>query len=125
MLRVEKPWGYYEDHVEGPGYKVKKLVVFPEKRLSMQRHKLRKEKWQVVEGVGRALFENGMLSEITVRIDGQELKEGSELFIKENNWHRLINTSNDTNLVVIEIQMGVCDENDIERLEDDFGRMQP
>jgi mannose-1-phosphate guanylyltransferase/mannose-6-phosphate isomerase len=109
---VYRPWGSYEVLGEGSGYKMKKIVVKPGKRLSLQKHFKRNEHWVVVEG------------EALVTIDGNEapLKQNESIYIKSGQIHRLENTAN-SDLIVIEVQTGeYLGEDDIVRISDDYDR---
>lgn len=106
-----RPWGWWNQYLAEPGYSVKRLVLYPGKQFSMQRHHLRDEHWVVVSGQGVATLEGRETS----------LVPGGTFFIPRTAVHRLLNVGS-TDLVVIEVQMGVCREDDIERLADDFGR---
>ena len=108
----QRPWGYYEILADESDYKVKRVVVQPRKRLSLQRHRRRSEHWHVVSGEG------------LVTLDGRDipLKPGQSLDIPQGAVHRMVNMS-DSEVVFIEVQRGdYFGEDDIERLEDDFGR---
>ena len=115
-----RPWGSYEIlsqfNTVGEGLHdtcVKKLIVKPSSRLSYQSHKQRNEYWVIVQGEGEII------------IDGfvNKVKVGSVVTILIGQKHRAVNTSTDTELVIIESQTGHYDEEDIERFEDDFGRV--
>lgn len=112
-----RPWGWFENLDSGEGYLVKKITVLPGKRLSLQRHKERSEWWTVVSGEGAVVQgpSKEMLSQWAITKD-------STVLLKKGVIHRMVNTSDSQNLVIIEIQSGECREEDIERLEDDFGR---
>ncbi|NTW06813.1 MAG: mannose-6-phosphate isomerase, partial [Syntrophaceae bacterium] len=56
--KIKCPWGYYEVLLDAPDHKVKRIVVEPQGRLSLQRHKLRNEHWFVVAGFGSAMLED-------------------------------------------------------------------
>jgi mannose-6-phosphate isomerase-like protein (cupin superfamily) len=106
------PWGYYQVLSDAPDHKVKRIVVAPGGQLSLQRHKLRSEHWYAIAGAGSAL------------IDGRDcpLIAGCAVDIPQGATHRLKNNS-DTDLVIIEVQTGTYfGEDDIERLEDKYGR---
>ena len=106
------PWGHYEVLSSASDHKVKRIVVEPQNRLSLQRHKLRNEHWFVVAGEGRAV------------VDGREfrLRAGSVIDIPALTRHRVENYFSE-NLVIIEVQTGeFFGEDDIERFEDDYGR---
>jgi mannose-6-phosphate isomerase-like protein (cupin superfamily) len=108
----ERPWGNYTVLAEADDHKVKRIVVQPGKRLSYQTHARRAEHWFVVNGRG------------AVTIDGarREIGAGEAVDIPMRAAHR-IECVGDTDLVFIEVQHGdYFGEDDIERLEDDFGR---
>ncbi|MGB9112249.1 MAG: phosphomannose isomerase type II C-terminal cupin domain [Acidimicrobiales bacterium] len=109
----ERPWGHYTVVEDAPDHKVKTISVFPGKRLSYQRHQHRAEHWFVVRGVG------------LVTLDGNEIPVGaaSAIDVPMGAAHRMENTG-DSDLVFIEVQHGRSfEEDDIVRLEDDFGRV--
>ena len=107
-----RPWGSFTVLDEGAGYKVKRIEVLPGKRLSYQRHARRAEHWMVVAGTGRVTLDG---REITVRTD-------ETVDVPVGTAHRIENPGADT-LIFIEIQRGdYLGEDDITRLEDDFGR---
>lgn len=109
----KKPWGSFEIIKEGKGYKIKKLMVLPGKRLSLQKHQQRKEHWVVVRGTAKVVVEKKEFI----------LKQGEHCFIDIGENHRLENPE-ETILEVIEVQIGdYLEEDDIERLEDDFNRI--
>jgi mannose-6-phosphate isomerase len=110
----QRPWGTFTVLDEGPGYKVKRIEVYPEKRLSYQKHARRAEHWMVVAGTAK------------VTLDGREieLSVGETVDIPKGGAHRIANAAGQ-NLVFIEIQRGdYLGEDDIERLQDDYGRAQ-
>ena len=110
---VNKPWGYYINLNEDHGYKVKKIVVNPGSKLSLQKHEHRSEHWIISKGTAKVI--NG---EDTIIV-----KEKGTVFIPQQNVHRVENIG-DTPLHIIEVQFGdVLEEGDIVRLEDDYGRM--
>jgi mannose-6-phosphate isomerase len=107
-----RPWGRYFILEESPIHKVKRIEVRPGKRLSYQRHKFRAEHWLIVQGEG------------VMTLDGEirKVKVGDSVDIAIGELHRIENTSNQE-LIFIEIQTGTYfGEDDIERVEDDFGR---
>ncbi len=108
----ERPWGSFTVLDEGEGYKVKRIEVLPGKRLSYQKHAQRSEHWFVVQGTAK------------VTLDGEEIiiKTGETVDIPVGTAHRVENPGNELT-VFIEIQQGdYLGEDDIVRLEDDFGR---
>jgi mannose-6-phosphate isomerase len=109
----ERPWGSFTVLDDAEGYKVKRMVVRPGKRLSYQRHAHRSEHWFVVHGRGRVLMDGSTV----------ELTEGMAIDIPVTVAHRIENDGEE-DLVFIEVQHGdYFGEDDIVRLEDDFGRV--
>jgi mannose-6-phosphate isomerase-like protein (cupin superfamily) len=107
-----RPWGYYRVLEDTPGHKVKRIQVHPGKRLSLQRHRQRSEHWTVVEGKGL----------VTLGGEYRSVVAGSSIDIDRGMIHRIENQGTGP-LVFIEVQRGdYFGEDDIERLEDDFGR---
>jgi mannose-1-phosphate guanylyltransferase/mannose-6-phosphate isomerase len=107
-----RPWGIYRVICEEARFKVKRLVINPGKKLSLQYHHHRSEHWIVVRGTALVL------------IDGKEqfVHEGESVFIPKNVHHRLENPGK-VDLEVVEIQGGeYLGEDDIVRLDDDFRR---
>lgn len=110
--KMERPWGFYESIGASQGYQVKRIVVAPGGVLSRQRHARRAEHWVVVQG------------EATVEVDGCERRLGPDnsVYIPLGSIHRLTNAGA-APLVLIEVQVGdYLGEDDIERLEDVYGR---
>ena len=109
-----RPWGTYEVLDEGPTFKVKRIEVLPNKRLSYQKHSQRAEHWVVVAGTAK------------VTLDGAELyvSAGEAIDIPKGSAHRVANDADET-LVFIEVQRGdYLGEDDIVRLQDDYGRVE-
>lgn len=109
--RVDRPWGYFECLHETRDETKKRLIIYPECRLSLQRHQQRTEEWRVLAGTAH------------VELDGEikRLEMNEEIVIPKGAWHRLANHHADI-LIIEEKQKGICDENDIERVADDYGR---
>ena len=108
----ERPWGSWHVLDEGPGYQVKRLVVRPGRRLSYQTHAQRDEHWVVARGTATCVIDG----------DTVEVKAGGSLDVPVGTPHRIANLQAD-DLVVIEVQRGdYLGEDDIVRLEDDYGR---
>lgn len=108
----QRPWGSWHILDEGDGFKVKRIEVLPHSRLSYQTHEFRSEEWIVVSG--RA----------TCVVDGETVvaETGQIVHIDVRQPHRITN-ADDELLVIIEVQQGpYCGEDDICRLEDDYGR---
>jgi mannose-6-phosphate isomerase len=113
MNSEARPWGSYEVIGESALYKIKSIRVNPGKRLSYQKHEKRAEHWLVVAGTA------------TVTIDGKvsEINPGESVDIGIGIPHRVAN-SGSSELKIIEVQTGTYfGEDDIIRLEDDFGRV--
>jgi mannose-6-phosphate isomerase-like protein (cupin superfamily) len=107
-----RPWGYYQVLSDAGDHKVKRIVVYPHRRLSLQRHRRRAEHWYVVSGSAR----------VTLDADEIFLNSGEAINIGVGSLHRVCNPGDDP-LVFIEVQIGdYFGEDDIERFEDDFGR---
>ena len=108
-----RPWGYYQVLSDEPDHKVKRIVVAPGGSLSLQRHSRRSEHWYAVAGEGVATI-NGKVFPIS---------GGQAIDIPKGAAHRLANNSS-SDLVIIEVQTGTYfGEDDIERLEDRYGRV--
>ncbi len=107
----ERPWGSWELLAMGPGYKVKRLIVKPGQRLSLQFHHHRSEHWVVVQGTATVIRDDERLV----------LRPDDSTYIPRRGRHRIMNEGTEP-LVIIEVQVGTCDEDDIVRLEDDYGR---
>ncbi len=108
----ERPWGSFTVLDEGEGFKVKRIEVLPEKRLSYQKHAHRAEHWFVVEGTAK------------ITLDGAEIikKAGEAIDIPLGAAHRVENPGDEL-MIFIEVQRGdYLGEDDIVRFEDDFGR---
>ena len=107
-----RPWGKYEILIDQPKYKVKKITVNPNSKLSLQSHKRRAEHWVVV--MGEATIVNGEKN--------LKLKEGESTFISAGHKHRLGNNENER-LEIIEVQSGdYLEEDDIVRYDDVYNR---
>ena len=110
--KVYRPWGYYDSIDYGQNYQVKRILVNPSSRLSLQKHQHRSEHWVVIKGVAL----------ITCGDKTFELKENQSTYINQGEIHRLENREK-TPLEIIEIQSGdYLGEDDIIRLEDDYER---
>jgi mannose-1-phosphate guanylyltransferase / mannose-6-phosphate isomerase len=109
---VLRPWGTYTVLEEGPGFKIKRIVVKSGASLSLQMHYHRSEHWVVVSGT--AMVVNGD-QELMVRTN-------ESTFIRAGHRHRLANPGK-VDLVMIEVQSGsYLGEDDIVRFEDKYGR---
>lgn len=110
--RVSRPWGYYEVLAEGASFKVKRLMVKPGARLSLQMHQHRAEHWVVVSGRAEVINDAQTIY----------LSVNQSTYIAQNTLHRLSNPSNEP-LYVIEVQSGAyLGEDDIKRFDDIYAR---
>ena len=112
--KVERPWGTYEIITKGNGFQVKRLIINPDSRLSLQWHRHRDETWVIVRGV----------AEIEVNKNKKNLGRGENIFVARTISDRIKNISVVEPLEIIEVQTGdYLGEDDIERVEDDYGRI--
>ena len=110
--RVYRPWGYYESLDSGSAYQVKRLMIKPGAKISLQRHHRRAEHWVVVSGSAR----------VVRGADTIDLARNQSTYIPQGEMHRLENTGAGP-LFVIEVQSGdYLGEDDIERFADDYRR---
>jgi mannose-6-phosphate isomerase len=107
-----RPWGYYEVLADEQDHKVKRITVNPGERLSLQLHRRRAEHWFVLRGEAVATLGEKELF----------LKSGDSVNVPEGEAHRIANKGS-IPLIFIEVQTGESfGEEDIERIEDDYGR---
>jgi mannose-1-phosphate guanylyltransferase/mannose-6-phosphate isomerase len=109
---VERPWGSYTVLEKGEGYKIKRVVLKPKAKLSLQLHKRRSEHWVVVAGIAK----------VTKEDETYLVHKNESTYIPINTKHRLENAE-DAPLQIIEVQNGdYTEEDDIERFSDDYDR---
>jgi mannose-1-phosphate guanylyltransferase/mannose-6-phosphate isomerase len=109
---VERPWGSYTVLEKGEKYKIKRVVLKPRAKLSLQLHRRRSEHWVVVSGAAKVTREN----------ETYLVQTNESTYIPINTKHRLENPE-DVPLQIIEVQNGdYVEEDDIERFSDDYGR---
>ena len=110
--KVYRPWGYYDLIDYGKGFQVKRILVNPGAKLSLQQHKKRAEHWVIVKGIAL----------ITCGDKVFKLRENESTYIPKGETHRIENHEK-APLEIIEIQTGsYLGEDDIIRLEDDYQR---
>jgi mannose-6-phosphate isomerase-like protein (cupin superfamily) len=112
ILRTERPWGWYETLLEEGDRKIKRILVHPGQRISLQKHLRRAEHWVVVGG------------QALVTLDARQftLGPGEHCDIALGQVHRISNEGS-TPVEIIEVQFGdYLGEDDIVRLQDDYGR---
>ncbi len=108
-----REWGFYEVLSDGTDHKVKRITVYPGKRISLQRHGKRSEHWFILQGDALVTLDSGK----------HPMKQGESIDIGVSRIHRMENLGG-CNVVFIEVQTGsYFGEDDIERLEDDYGRV--
>jgi len=109
---AHRPWGTYTVLEDTVGYKIKRIVVKPGKRLSLQKHLHRNEHWIVLSGTAT----------VTVGEKTFSVHPNESTYIKAGELHRLANLGK-IPLTIIETQVGeYTGEDDIVRIEDDFNR---
>ena len=110
--RAYRPWGWYQTMDFGERFRVKRIQVAPGKKLSLQRHYHRAEHWVVVRGTAEVTCDDKVII----------VRENESVFLAQGCVHRLANPGR-IPVEIIEIQTGTyLEEDDIVRLEDDFGR---
>jgi mannose-6-phosphate isomerase len=108
----ERPWGSWHVIDVEDGFKVKRIHVNPGSRLSLQTHEHRSEHWVVIRGTATATVDDGT----------RVVHSGESLDVPLGAKHRLAN-EHDDELVIVEVQLGsYTGEDDIVRLQDDYGR---
>jgi mannose-1-phosphate guanylyltransferase/mannose-6-phosphate isomerase len=110
---IERPWGRYTVLEKGDRYKIKRVVLKPKARLSLQLHRQRSEHWVVVSGIAKVTRDNETFW----------VQTNESVYIPINTKHRLENPGEE-HLQIIEVQNGDnVEEDDIERFSDDYGRI--
>ena len=110
--KEDRPWGWFEIIFEEAQLKIKRIMVKPGKRLSLQSHEHRAENWVVVQGQALVTLGEGIV----------KLEKRQAVFIPEKAKHRMENPGKEE-LVFIEVQTGTyLGEDDITRFQDDFNR---
>ena len=110
--RVHRPWGWFQTVDLGPRFRVKRIVVLPGKRFSLQKHHHRAEHWIVVRGT----------AEVTRDEEVVLVRENESIYLPLGCTHRLENPGRIA-VEIVEVQTGAyLEEDDIVRFEDDFGR---
>jgi mannose-6-phosphate isomerase-like protein (cupin superfamily) len=105
-----KPWGTHKVLYDTETYKVKLLYVYKGERISLQKHKNRVETWVVIKGHPKVV--KGDLH--------THLKPEDSIKIEKGEIHRIEAPEDD--VTIIEVQQGICEEEDIERIQDDYKR---
>jgi len=111
-LTIYRPWGSYTILEKGPRYKIKRIVVNPGEKLSLQKHYHRSEHWVVVKGTAR----------VTIGEKEVFIHENESAYVPKSTLHRLENPGR-VPVEIIEVQNGeYVEEDDIERFDDNYGR---
>ena len=111
--RILRPWGWYETVLAEPGHKVKRIGVQPGAQISLQKHQHRAEHWVVVQGIARVTLGERVF----------DLGVGEHCDVALGAVHRIANRTAEP-VEVVEIQFGAyLGEDDIVRLQDDYGRL--
>lgn len=109
--KEERPWGNFIQFSENQSSTVKIITVDPNQTISLQSHKHRNEFWKILDG-------NGV---VTIGDEIMPAVQDDEFFIPQNTKHRI--ATQDTGIRFLEIAIGDFDEDDIERFEDEYGRV--
>lgn len=113
MEKIQRPWGHYKFLIQNQKYVIKTIAINPKNRTSLQLHKCRREFLYVLSGQATII-----IGDKTVI-----LTENQNCLIESGCIHRLCNNT-EKNLEILEVQSGnFIDENDIVRIEDDYGRV--
>ena len=119
VTTVDKPWGCYVDYFRSDNVVFKKLILLANQKLSYQYHENRSEFWYIASGTGL----------LTVNGKQEVVEAGYHVLIEKEQKHSIecianLITGFNVALVIYEMQFGECDEDDIVRLEDKYGRIE-
>lgn len=106
----KRPWGKFEQFTHNQKSTVKIITVSPKRKLSLQYHNKRNEFWKIINGSCSIVIGDKLI----------KAKEGDEFYIPKKTNHRIIGGQKTAK--ILEISLGTFDENDIVRLEDNYGR---
>jgi mannose-1-phosphate guanylyltransferase/mannose-1-phosphate guanylyltransferase/mannose-6-phosphate isomerase len=109
--KEQRPWGYFERFTKNEKSTVKILSLNPDQEFSLQEHEHRTEFWKIISGDGT----------VTVGDKSLEANAGDEFLVEPKQLHRA--KAGSEGLKILEIAFGEFDEEDIERVEDDYGRV--
>jgi len=116
----EQPWGSYIDIMTGDDFVVRMLTIKVGARTSLHRHAHRSEMWQCVAGKPKVMICDSPDKIASVPFVG--FAPGEATRVRVNHVHRIDNRNGHEDAKIIEIQFGKCDNNDVERFLDDYGR---
>lgn len=111
--RIDRPWGYGLVIGRTEQTQSKELILYPNRRISLQRHHARDEHWSIIAGTAH----------VTLGEQAFTLQAGDAVLVPRGVWHRLENAGEGDILRVHEVQSGMPSEEDIERADDDYGRI--
>lgn len=111
--RIDRPWGYGLLIGRTEQTQSKELILYPHRRISLQRHHARDEHWSIIAGTAH----------VTLGEQAYTLQAGEAVLVPRGVWHRLENAGDGGILRVHEVQAGMPSEEDIERADDDYGRI--
>jgi len=109
--KIQKPWGYYIDHHRTPQLVCKTIYITPGEKISYQKHHKRIEFWFIQSGSGVFRLNDNLTP----------VRQGNKIIIDKLELHQIINDGQDL-LIINEMQVGECSEDDIVRLEDPYNR---
>ncbi len=116
---IDRPWGTYEDFYRDTQVVFKRLIIKPKQAISYQVHRLRDETWFIEQGEGS--LKTSIAGDPALRFEVEPVLAGQLVMISRDEYHQVRNIGT-TDLVIWEMQSGECKEEDIERLEDQYGR---
>lgn len=124
MDKIEKPWGYYIDHFRSKNCVMKTITIKPNESISLQYHRKRCESWYILSGIGWMSLD-GVAdgSQWGLALNQYEVEAGDSVYIGQCRRHKIENVGEEM-LVIAEMQIGECEEDDIVRIEDKYGRDQ-
>ena len=115
----KRKWGEFYTIKEDAGYKVKILIILPKEMLSLQLHNKRSENWVILEGNPSIYLGDDVNNETGCWF---EHKPQDTIIVAKQQWHRIANNT-DKEVVILETQFGKCEESDIIRRDDKYGRV--
>lgn len=109
--KIYKPWGKFITFYQSENIKIKILYICPGKGISLQKHSKRSEHWLIKQGIGY----------LTLGETSKTIFTGEYVHIPRGEIHRVKNLSSE-DLIIYETQEGICEEDDIIRIQDDYNR---
>lgn len=111
VFTVERPWGRFQQFTLNEATTVKTITVEPGQRLSLQRHRHRSELWQILDGALEITRDDEVFTAVA----------GEMVWVPVGTVHRMANRTQEA-ARLLEVGFGTFDEDDIERLQDDYDR---